>query len=342
MINPLSCWPRCRVAWRRLPFPLVIGLLWLLPMAVVADPGQEPVKASWPLARGAAVSVEVPAGHLRVVGWDRPRLAIEGWRGDGVDGLRSTVDGQTAVLVLRGRPTADGGTSNDASREVEVTVHVPRHCRLQVRGFAAEIVVEGLLATVEAQTLDGDIRISGRPDEVETRTLGGHQVLELESRRVRSRSLTGTLEVSGVVHSLETSNLSGTTIIEVASAGVMKLSSASGRITFSGELAPAGRLDIETVGGEVDLSLAEDPEVDVQLASPRGEIELGAFGGRQSVDGDTGGGSMATQPPPADPLHRFVRPGTGPRVRVSSQTGRLRLLTKAQVQPAQTKAQSTE
>jgi hypothetical protein len=315
------------------------------------------VKASWPLARGAAVSVEVPAGRLRVVGWDRSRLAIEGWRGADVEGLRSTVDGQTAVLVLRGRPTADGGTSNDASREVEVTVHVPRHCRLQVRGFAAEIVVEGLLATVEAQTLDGDIRIIGRPDQVETRTLGGHQTLELESRRVRSRSLTGTVEVTGVVHSLETSNLSGPTMIGVASAGAVKLSSASGRITFSGKLAPAGRLEIETVGGEVDLSLAEQPEADVLLVSPRGEIDIGAFGGRQDVGVDTGDGPMAEGPVPGapssvepssvepssvEPLRRFVRPGAGPRVRVSSQTGRLRLLTDPQTQQPQTKAQTTE
>lgn len=217
---------------------------------------------SWDAVPGVRVHLEVPAGRLQVIGWERSEVRLQGQAAPGVGPLRASADGHKVHLALTAEEGADG-----ADREVQVTVHVPRRSRLFVQGFAAAVEVREMTGYVEVESLGGSLDIAGRPDEVRTRTLTGQQSLNVESRRLVVRSLQGAVQISGQVALIEASSVSGDLNVDARLAGEMKLLSTSGRISFSGEVLPSGRLTVETTSGTVDLQLAEDADAVVDLTT---------------------------------------------------------------------------
>lgn len=304
---------------------VLVGGMVLFPTDLSAVEDMRQVTESWAASHGDRVTIEVPAGRLQVIGWDRREVALEGRLGAGVSPLQAHADGQKVRLVL----TADEQASLE-DQQVDLALHVPRRCRLVVQGFSAEVEVRDVLSFVEVQTLDGDIRISGRPDEVKTRTLRGHQTLDIESRRLTSRGLEGTLRVSGAVHFLEASSVTGAMDIDSRLIGEMKLRSTSGRISFSGEILPTGRLDVETTGGRVDFDLVDGSHADVHLETRSGSIavDAGSINGEASLDArdESAVSETTTDSHRGGPRRHIVLGDGGPRLTAVSQWGDLHLV----------------
>lgn len=306
---------------------LTLGLPW-------CAAAERPVEGSWPVHGGARVSVDVPDGRLEVRGWDRREVALEGHLAAGVSDLEVQADGHKVRLAVS---ALEASARED--RSVALTLRVPRDCLLRVQSFSADVDVSDLLALVDVHTLDGDIHISGRPDEVRTRTLAGDQRLDIESRRLTVRGIEGPLHLAGAVQSVVASSVSGSMTIESRLVGEMKLRSTSGRILFSGEIVPTGRLDVETTGGPVEFDLAPPAQAEVHLASRKGDIEVDVANGSTAQDVATalraqGAAEQADRPLPIDTgtVRRLILGGGGPQLRAVSQWGDLRLVYRSSTQ----------
>jgi DUF4097 and DUF4098 domain-containing protein YvlB len=250
------------------------------------------------------VEIENVAGSVRVIGWERAEVEVTGTLGRGTERLEfSGGPGRTLVKVVLPKNAKDVDGS-------DLTVKVPAGSRLEVETVSADITAEQVAGVLDLETVSGTVRAVGKPSEVKVQSVSGDVEVPAVDGPVRAQTVSGRVTLLGARGSVEVSSVSGPIKVVGADVESGELHTVSGTITFEGELAGAGRLEVETVSGEVELSLPASVAAEFRVTSFSGNItnELGPAARRTSEYG------------PGWELE-FSNGGGGARVEVQSMSG---------------------
>ena len=241
--------------------------LWALSGTAAA---QGRVEERRPAAPDGLVEIDNPSGSTRVVGWDRAEVMVTGTLGPGADGLsfESTRKRTEISLDMEGDP--HGSPSH-------LEIRVPAGSRVEISSFNASIEVSGVKGSVKADTVQGRIAITEVAGEVSADTVNGAVEVSGSPRRVRAESVNGSVTVSGASGDLEASTVNGRLLVSGGAFERVKLETVNGRVAFDGELKPDATLDVESVGGAVELRLPARTSAYFTISTFSGDIrnELG-------------------------------------------------------------------
>lgn len=263
---------------RTLFLPLLLAALVVVSPSFAAGPVEEEsavssegrtVQRRIAARAGAFVNLKNLAGSLKVEGWDRDEVAVEGTLGAGVQELRLETDGQRVWLEvkLRGEPGKQHGAA-------ELHVQLPAKSRLEVRTVEAPTVLQGFRGRVDFESVTGDFLVQGgKPEEIIATTVSGRLVIAAPALRLRARSVGGLVRIEQEVEDLVVRTGSGP--VELVSRVVReaRLESVSGRIQVMAEMADQGRLQVFVHDGRAELALPEDLAAVFHLETARGTIE---------------------------------------------------------------------
>lgn len=210
-----------------------------------------------------ALRVRVIGGHVNILPTDDPvTFEVSELSGEpllvsheaGI--LTITYDDLTRDGVLdRLKPIQLGSYRDLPRRSATVSVRVPHDCPVEVTAATASVVVAGMSAKTQLRGGSGDVTLDGVGGEMEVSTVSG----DLEARNLTGRlsykSVSGDLEVAGG----QFAELSAKT--------------ASGELLADVDLAPAARVALGTVSGEVALRLPADTSATVDLRSATGTLD---------------------------------------------------------------------
>jgi hypothetical protein len=241
------------------------------------------------LSSDASVKVWIPAGSIRLIGWDRDSLVVEGTIGTW-DTFYFGGGSSGAKFGLNDPPK--GGEAQPA----RLTAYIPRGASISVRTVSASIEARDVSGWFN--TVGGNIDVSGTATEVQAEAMDGDVLLAVTAPFARARTGSGALSVAGRVEDLGAATVSGG--ITVTAQGLVsgRIESVTGKIIFSAPLDRAAVVDIDNHGGSVELLLAPNAAVDVELTSVAGSI-TNSFDGRVPVTSRKGRGqelSFATDP----------------------------------------------
>jgi hypothetical protein len=231
-----------------------VGFSVLLIVAGSALPavtsGQASMGTGRPVTSDAVVRVYSATGSIRITAWPHDSVSVRG-RVDSTAG-RLVFAGSASALKLGIEPP--GGRAPEGSADLDI--QVPERARLWVKSSNAEIEIVAGGGSVEVAGGSGRVRIAGRAASVNVETLDGNVELALESASGRVRTASGTIVVRGVIRELDASSVSGPLLIGMEGAiARARLETVSSEIAFKGDLDPEGRLAAETHGGDVELRL---------------------------------------------------------------------------------------
>jgi DUF4097 and DUF4098 domain-containing protein YvlB len=194
----------------------LLGAFFLAP--ALAD---RPIDETVPAEPDGEVSIELIAGSVRVIGWDRNEVQVTGTVGDDVEEVEIST-GRGSVSIEVELPSDDDSSSdrsfNDADADREI--YVPARSMVEAESISAEFSLEKLVGTIDVESISGEITVEGAIDEVEVGTISGDIVLTSDEPLTE-----GSFE------------------------------SVSGSIEFRAALAPGGDFSFETVSGNVELRL---------------------------------------------------------------------------------------
>ena len=223
-----------------------------------------------PAQAEGVVEIQSPAGTIKVIGWDRAEVAVSGTLGDEADRLAFTTRGHRTHVEVEsaGDPT---GVQSD------LEVRVPAGSGVAVETMGANIEVSGVKGSLTAENVNAGITVTGASGPVEVETVNGAVAVTGPSTRVRAESVNGPVEVRGGSGSVEASTVNGRLVVSGGTFERAVLETVNGAIRFEGALAPAAVLDVETVGGDVELVLAEGVSAQFSVYTFNGEVvnELG-------------------------------------------------------------------
>ena len=210
---------------------IVFALLSLLTVTVsMAD---RPVDETRSASSDGTVTIELIAGTVEFVGWNRAEVHITGTVGDDVEELEIDSDGNSVEIEVRLR---DGRRLDDVEADLEI--HVPVGMEIEVETVSAETTVTDVDGPLDVESVSGDITVTGKVEEISI------------------ESISATTEVTSDVPLRKGS-----------------IQTVSGEARLTVELASGARLTMETVSGSLELRLPSNTSARFDLSSFSGDIE---------------------------------------------------------------------
>lgn len=266
-------------------------------------------------------SVEVinTSGRVAVSGWDRPEVEVTGTLGERVERLEFTAGGGRTVI----RAVLRKGMSPSGSGDAVLDIRVPAGSKLDVSTVSADLVVRGVRGEQRLGTVSGDVEADlGR--EASARTISGDLRLGSSSgtTRLEVNSISGTIRVEGQVGGrVEASTVSGDASFLLGSVTEAEFETVSGDLTATLALAGDGRLQAESVSGDVRFDFVGTmPPARFELQTFSGEVEVCAAARAALTAGD----SPLKLEPSSRKLEFRNAPGTA-RVEVETMSGDVRV-----------------
>ena len=212
-------------------------ILFVIMACVPAVFADRPVDETVPAVPGGTVSVEIIAGSVDFIGWDRDEVQITGTLEDDVKALEVDSGGKYVTIEVEVR---SGRNIHRAGADLEV--RVPFGSAVEVEAVSANLTVESVGGDVSIECVNGNVRINGDLDDVSVSVVSGN---------INVESNTG---------------LKGGSFETV-----------SGDIDYRGDLDPGGKFSFESLSGNVKLYLPSSVSADFNVETFSGDIvnELG-------------------------------------------------------------------
>jgi hypothetical protein len=260
------------------------SLLLILPLSLApalaldgrarAGGGDVPGAARRPAAADVEVDIVNANGATRIIGWDRPEVAVSGRSGKAPEDLQLSGEGKRIRIRLGDPDDPFGGTSS-------LEVRVPRGSRVKMRSFNARISAENLTGSLRAESFEGSLQVSRGPAEVSLKSTSGSIEVQAAATRTEVETVNGSIRLRDVGGQLKARTVNGSITVEGQRFDQVKLSTVSGRLRFEGAVNPRGHLEARSVNGSVELRLPRDTS---------GSFVLGSANGRLESDFHPGGG----------------------------------------------------
>jgi hypothetical protein len=231
-----------------------------------ADAGaQVPVSRGVRVNADVALKVSVPAGSIRLVGWDADSVHVRGTIGKG----DTFYFGAGASGGKFGIDEASGRTPQPA----QLIAYIPRGGRVSVRTIGAAIEASDIAGWFT--TVAGNIRVGGQASEVQAEAIDGSITLSVTTPYARARTGSGTLVAGGRIEDLLASTVSGPLTVTATGLGRARLESVTGAIIFDASVDRAASIAVDNHSGSVELRLSSDVAADFDLTSVAGTITNG-------------------------------------------------------------------
>ena len=214
------------------------------------------------------VEVANISGEIVVSGWDRNEIHITGTLGRGVERLDFIREGDLTIIEVI---YPDHGNSHGS----DLHIKLPRASSLEVMAVSAPIRVDGVEGRQRLNTVSGDVTTEAFASDVEAETVSGDLAVsgQDEATHTSLQTVSGSIEAIGISGELEASTVSGKIVASARMLSRARLNTTNGRITLEGGLASNGRYDLSTTNGRVEVMLDSDKDLDVDAQTFTGSID---------------------------------------------------------------------
>lgn len=235
----------------------------LVPAALGA---QQKVSSGFPLDADGSLRIQVPAGTVRIIAWDRDSVAVHGTIAPGGGGFYGGGRGRAGKMGIDSRDPSGAGPGAD------LEIRVPARARLWVKTTAASITIEGTLGEVDCISVAGSLRIVGQPKVLSAETMDGVVTIEGAGGVMRIRTGGGNISVRGPGGDITASSVGGTVDVTADKLERARLESVTGSVRFTGNILPGAALETETHSADVVLRFLGDLDAEVTLVSVGGLV----------------------------------------------------------------------
>ncbi|WOC26759.1 DUF4097 domain-containing protein [Pseudoalteromonas sp. N1230-9] len=242
---------------------LTLGLLPLMAMAGQTINEQIDVPAN------KRIFIENQRGDVRIEGWDKPQLKIEGELDDKAQGYRLEVEGSRVEFIVKMPRNLSGWNSGDGSR---LTIYMPKSSELEFAGVNVTVSAKELEAGAEIDTVNGDITVHNISGNMSFETVNGDVNAHDLNGDIRFETVNGEINDKNSLGALRFTAVNGD-IKSKTKAQDVRLENVNGDIDFAFDAIK--KLRINTVNGEAEVhinKLLED--ANIRFESVSGDAEF--------------------------------------------------------------------
>jgi DUF4097 and DUF4098 domain-containing protein YvlB len=240
-------------------------------------------------------------GAVHVTAWDRDQVHVTGTLGQGAKPLEIEQEGNTLSIQVKA-PDHKGWFNWHGDSNMEPTtlnVQVPRGASLAVDTVSASTDISGMSGgTIESNSVSGDVRIDADSPKVDVNAVSGRVQLSGTMGKTNVQTVSGDIVAPQVREGGDLETVSGQIRLSGGPYASVTMNTVSGDIEVKGGLAGNGRIEIDSVSGDVSMDLPASLSAQMRVSTFSGSIHS-AFGTvvekrhgpGSSLDSTVGGGN---------------------------------------------------
>lgn len=239
-------------------------LACLLATTVFAEDVNRKVDA----ARDGHVDVSNISGSVTVNGWSRNEVEVTGTLGRNVEELILERDGDDVLVKVK--VPRHGGRGIDS----DLRISVPQNSSIDIGTVSADIDVTDVTGEQSLHTVSGDVTTEFSGEDLVAESVSGDVEVsgDKSDGEIEANTVSGDVTLFRVGGEVVGESVSGNVIVDEGSFTRAELNTVNGEIVFHGELREDGRLNIETVNGDVDVDFVGDVSAKFEVDTFNGGI----------------------------------------------------------------------
>lgn len=244
------------------PVPLLLAIA--LPVAALAGSVNKTVTVE---ANGE-VEISNVSGTIDVRGWDRNEVQVSGHLGDDVERLDvETSGGHTLVKVVLPKGRVGDG-------EAILEINVPKSSTVEVSAVSADVSSKGVLGTQRLKSVSGEVTADIAGPDSEVRSVSGDVTVRGNGKisTLRISSVSGNIDLMNAAGKLDLVTVSGDARVTMGQTSEVRARTTSGNFNLTAKLLGNGRVDTESVSGEITLNVTAPGSISTEIESFSGDI----------------------------------------------------------------------
>jgi DUF4097 and DUF4098 domain-containing protein YvlB len=235
---------------------LMIGML-------AAALAQQQTDTTFAIRPGSRVEVETFGGEINVRTWNRNEIRVQATHGRR-DVVSIESRGNTVQVEAEGRV--------GPAIAVTFNITVPPSVSLDLSGVHTEISVEGVTGDIDAETVQGGIRVAGG-GRLKLESVEGEIVVDKARGRVSANTVNRGIRITNVVGDVEAETVNGPISLRAVQASSVDLATINGRIIYDGTIRDGGDFAIASHNGGVWVVVPDKSGVTVSISTFNGELD---------------------------------------------------------------------
>jgi hypothetical protein len=209
------------------------------------------------------LDVRLFGGEIVVRAWDRDAVRIRATHFS-TDTIDAKAEGQAITVRARSRA--------GRAHAIDFQIDVPAWMAVSLSGTYLDARVEGTRAGVTAETVRGNVLVRGGEGNLRLKSVEGEVVLEGAKGRAELSAVNDIVRVTGFEGDLLVDTVTGSVKIEGVNARSATVSTVDGDIAWDAPLAPAGRYELATHDGDIDVTLPDASSASVGVRAFEGHV----------------------------------------------------------------------
>jgi len=213
------------------------------------------------------VEVENLAGSVKITTWDRAEVKIEGELGDDVEQLEITEPSSGIRIRVKNR------ANQRNVDESHLRIQIPRAASVEAESVSADLTLSGAKGTsVVFRSVSGDLTVEAEVERLEMESVSGDVEFEGQTARAAIETVSGEIEIQSVSGEVRISTVSGDAELTGQRIASGRFETVSGDLQLMLDVADGGRLNAESMSGDVHLTLPDSQQADFGAMTFSGEI----------------------------------------------------------------------
>jgi len=254
--------------------------LHLIPLLLALSIGEAlastPINLSKEIRPNAKVSIDNVKGEVTVTAWDKNQIQVSGTLGDGARPLEIQGDDRDVDIRVDGDEKKGNWFSwgNDSRMQPTIlNVRVPRGVEVNINVVSAPVSIDGLDGgKIEVDSVSGRIRANVRSPEVSMQTVSGTIDLAGRTGRADLQTVSGDITAPSVTDKVDAQTVSGRMTIGGGPWKEANFSTVSGDTQIAGGPTRQGKLDVDSMSGDVQVQLPADTSAHVEASTFSGDL----------------------------------------------------------------------
>lgn len=246
----------------------------LIVLAFPAARADTPIRLTRTIAPDARITISNVKGEVRISGWNRNSVQVDGTLGSGAKPLQ--IEGGTHALQIRVEAASKANWFGFSSTEMApsvLDVHVPNTAALNIHVVSASVSVDGVAgATVAVNTVSGRVHLGVNANAVAVDSVSGDIDLSGSARSFNVQTVSGDVQAGVIGDSAIAQTVSGDVLLHGGVLRKVDLGTVSGELQLDAAIAPGAAWKIDTMSGDVRLGLPADASAQIKADTFSGDL----------------------------------------------------------------------
>ena len=222
------------------------------------------------------LEVSITSGQLEIRGWNKDQVKLTGDFSGDDDRLVFKRSGKNIKLELRDENSGWWGRGSHSN--VDFVMFAPFNSDLEIDGTSLRIEVAKISGNLDINSISGSVSIDGDTKgsgdiRADIETVSGDIDIENASGMIRLRTVSGDINTDVAASTFDAKSVSGDIEGAIGATEYASLLSVSGDIDVELRLKTDGRIEGQTVSGNLELKFNDRVNADFELnTGPGGNI----------------------------------------------------------------------